>query len=330
MRAAVVNEEHGFDVVEVPDPAPGPDELVLRVGACGICGSDLKMVDHRPPGLVLGHEFAGSVVDVGAGAEGWREGTAVCALPLIGCGRCQPCRTGDVVHCATVDQIGVGGSSGAYAEYVRVSAREAFALPEGVGTDVGALVEPLAVGLLAVDRARLRPDDRVLVIGAGPVGLAVTTWATHFGAREVVVRDPVAARREAARAFGATAAVDPAAPGAASDDDGRYDVVVECVGVPGMIGTAVAAAAVHGRIVVAGVCTKPDPFVPVSALVKELAMHFVVYYRRQDYGYVLDMLRQGRIDPTPLVTDRVDLAEFPAAFAALQQPTTQRKVLVRP
>jgi 2-desacetyl-2-hydroxyethyl bacteriochlorophyllide A dehydrogenase len=326
VRAAVVNESHSFDIVEVPDPAPNAGELLLRVGACGICGSDLKAVDNMPAGLVMGHEFSGEIVAIGAGVDGWREGTAACALPLIGCGRCVPCLTGDVAHCPTVDMIGVGGSSGGYSELVRVSAREAFALPEGIGTDLGALVEPLAVGLHAVERARIQADDRVLVIGAGPVGLAVTLWARHMGARELVVSDPVAARREAAARFGATATADPAT----GDLGGPYDLVFECVGTPGMVATSVAEAAVHGRVIVAGVCTKPDPFIPVIAVMKELAMHFVVYYRRQDFAYVVDMLAQGRLDPRPLVTDRVGLDDFPTAFAALKHPSTQCKVLVEP
>lgn len=326
MRAAVTNEQHGFDIVEVADPSPRAGELLLRVGACGICGSDLKAVANMPVGLVMGHEFAGEIVAVGPGVSGWRAGTAVCALPLMGCGSCVACVTGDVAHCAQVDMLGVGGGAGAYAEYVRVSAREAVALPEGVGTDVGALVEPLAVGLHAVERAALRPNDRVLVVGAGPVGLAVTMWARHLGARETVVSDPVETRRDAARAFGATSTIDPGRDVAA----GEFDVVVECVGTPGMIATAMSGAAVHGRVVIAGVCNKPDQFVPVVALMKELTMHFVVYYRRQDFAHVVEMLRQGRIDPRPLITDRVGLDTFPSAFEALKHPTTQCKVLVHP
>jgi (R,R)-butanediol dehydrogenase / meso-butanediol dehydrogenase / diacetyl reductase len=107
-------------------------------------------------------------------------------------------------------------------------------------------------------------------------------------------------------------------------------VVFECVGTPGMIATSISFAAVHGRVVVAGVCAKPDPFVPIVALMKELAMHFVVYYRRRDFAYVLDMLRQGRIDPGRFITDRVGLDAFPTAFEALKQPTSQCKVLVNP
>src|ERR1035441_7270387 len=117
MRAAVVNAGHGFDIVEVPDPTPGPNELLLRVEACGICGSDLKAVDRMRVGLVMGHEFCGQVVGAGREvADAWPIATAVTALPLIGCGTCVACLSGDVAHCSTVDAIGVGGSGGGYAE----------------------------------------------------------------------------------------------------------------------------------------------------------------------------------------------------------------------
>lgn len=326
MRAAVVNAEKSFDIVEVPDPTPRPGELVLRVHACGICGSDLKAVANMPTGLVMGHEFCGSVVATGAGAEGWAEGTRVAALPLIGCGGCVPCLTGDVAHCATVDMIGVGGSSGGYAEYVRVSAREALVLPEAVPFDQGALVEPLAVGLHAVARAQLQPGDDVLVIGAGPVGLAVALWARQSGASRVVVSDPVAHRRASALRLGATDAVDPDAGG----PEGLFGVVFECVGTPGMIATALSSAAVHGRVIIAGVCTKPDTFVPVLALMKELTVHFVVYYRRQDFAVTVDHLAQGRLPLDGFVTGAVGLDGFADAFTALKHPTEQCKVLVHP
>jgi (R,R)-butanediol dehydrogenase / meso-butanediol dehydrogenase / diacetyl reductase len=327
MRAAVVNSTHGFDLTEVPDPTPGPEELVLRVDACGICGSDLKAVDHMPVGLVMGHEFCGEVVAAGRqAADDWALGTAVAALPLIGCGTCLACLAGDVPHCPTVDAIGVGGSSGAYAEFVRVSGREAHRLPESLERGAGALVEPLAVGLNAVERVGLRAGDSVLVVGAGPVGLAVITWARLLGAGPITVSEPEPERRLAAALFGAVGGIDPTS----EPIGGPYDVVFECVGRPGLIDVCVSAAAVHGRVLIAGVCTKPDPFVPVAALVKELTMSFSVYYQRRHFAHTIAMLAAGRIDPALFITDRVGLDDFPAVFAALQLPSAQRKVLVQP
>ncbi len=335
MKAAVLTESRTFEIVDVPDPVAGPGQLVLRVEACGICGSDLKAAANMPSGLIMGHEFCGEVVEVGGGSSAWQIGQRVTALPLIGCGTCLPCSQGDVSHCEQgSDNIGVGGSSGAYAEYIKVGALETFALPLDFGAGTGALIEPLAVGLHAVDRARPNRGDVVAVIGGGPVGQAVALWARFFGAREVVVSDPVAARRAQCQRMGATQAVDPAETPLAAFLDSqlgrRADLVFECVGVPGMVQASIDACVTHGRVVIVGVCTKPDPFVPVTAIVKELAMYFVVYYRSGDFAFTIDMMRQGRIDPLSLITDRVDLAGFPTAFEALKNPSTQSKVLVLP
>src|SRR4051794_18639714 len=148
MRAVVLDEANDLVVGEFPDPTPGPEELVLRVTACGICGSDLKLRPHAPAGMIMGHEFCGEIVAVGAdAADTWNVGRHVASLPLIGCGTCAACLAGETAHCVVTDMIGVGGSPGAYADYVRVSGRETFATPEGFEPAMAALTEPLAVGL---------------------------------------------------------------------------------------------------------------------------------------------------------------------------------------
>lgn len=327
MRAATLTDDHGFEVSEMPDPTPGPDELVLRVDACGICGSDLKARHNMPRGLVMGHEFAGEIVAVGSSAaDRWRIGQSVASLPIIGCGACPACLAGEPSHCTTADLVGVGGSSGGYAEFVRVSARETFALPEGFDPRMGALTEPLAVGLHAVARARIQPGDRVMIIGGGPVGLAVLVWARRSGAGEIVVSDPSAERREAAGTFGASLVVDPSA----ADIGTGFDIVFECVGIPGMVDVSIGAAGIHGRVVIVGVCTKPDPFIPVRAVVKEVSMDFVMYYTRQEFGAVVESFGSGTLDPRPFVTGRVGLDGVDAAFRDLDGSRTQCKVLVVP
>jgi len=231
MRAAVLNDSHHLEVTQIADPSPGPGELVLEVTACGICGSDLKLRPSMPAGIVMGHEFCGEIVATGADVDAtWRVGRHVTALPLIGCGRCLACLAGEPAHCTSGDMVGVGGSPGGFAEYVRVHQRETIGLPEQLDPALGALVEPLAVGLHAVERAHIRSGDKVLVVGAGPVGLSVLAWAARSGASEVVVSDSSAVRREAATQFGATHTVDPDS----EPLEPRYDVVIECVGLPGM------------------------------------------------------------------------------------------------
>lgn len=326
MRAAVLNNEHAFEVSEVPDPTPGPDQLVLRVRACGICGSDLKAYSAMPAGAVLGHEFCGEIVAVGTGVSpDWSAGQFVAAMPLSACGRCRWCLTGELSHCDNVDLLGLGGTSGAFAEYVRVAATSTVALAEGVD-ELGALVEPLAVGLHAVTTADLRPGDRVLVIGGGSVGAAVALWARRLGAREVVISDPLPSRRASADRFGATGVHDPTDGPVASG----FDVVFECVGLPGMVQAAMDAATKRGRVVIAGVCMVPDQIIPVTALLKEVQVRFAVYYRADEFATAAQLLGSGGIDASLFVSGDVGLDGVNEAFDAMQSSSRERKILVRP
>ncbi len=264
-------------VADVPEPAPGPGELVLRVTACGICGSDLHLSEVRggggmhalPAGAVMGHEFAGVVVAAGREVRDvWPIGARVTALPYVGCGTCPACLAG-VGRCARAVELGLGRLPGAYAEYVRVGARETLALPDAVSDVAGAMVEPLSVGLHAAHVARIERGESVLVIGAGPIGLAVAAWCRFFGARAVVVSDLVPARLERAARLGATACVDARdgdVIGAVKRSTGaRPRVVFDCVGVPGSQQLAMDYAPTDGRIVVVGVCMAPDTILPVKA-----------------------------------------------------------------
>ena len=215
-----------------------------------------------PAGTVLGHEFAGDIIAIGTDIGGrWREGQLVASMPLQACGRCRWCLADEPVHCANVDLLGVGGSAGAFAEYVRVAADKTVAVAEGAG-DLGALVEPLAVDSTPLSLPVSVRGDRVFVIGGGNVGAAASVWARRLGAGEIVVSDPASTRRDTAAQFGATSVHDPNNDPAPSG----FDVVLECVGAPGMVHTAIDAAAARGRVVIAGVCTAPDQFVPLAAL----------------------------------------------------------------
>jgi (R,R)-butanediol dehydrogenase/meso-butanediol dehydrogenase/diacetyl reductase len=322
VRAAVVDEQHHLQVVDVPDPTPGPQELVLAVSACGICGSDLNMVDAMPAGMGMGHEFCGVVAAVGTEVGGdWREGQLVAGLPLRSCGRCRWCLDGEPAHCATAD-----GSFSAFAEYVRVDAAHAFALDEHVG-ERGALVEPLAVGLHTVVAAELDPSDRVLVLGAGPIGLAAILWARRFGAGDIVVSDPSSSRRDAAPAFGASATIDPT-----NEELGTgFDVVLECVGGPGLIASAVGAIRPRGRIIVPGVCQQPDPLPPWTALMNEATLRWVVYYTRGEFELAARSLERAELDVDAFITGKTSLDGIDDTFRELKGgQSAHRKVLVQP
>ncbi len=325
MRASALTGAGGFEVVQLDDPTPGPGELVLRVQACGICGSDLKAYRRFAAGSVLGHEFCGEVVAVGRGLEGWHTGQFAASLPLLSCGRCRWCLDGEPGHCEKIDPLGLGGSPGAFAEYVRVAAITSVPLQTELGA-YGALVEPLAVGLHAVAAADLRPEQRVLIIGAGNVGAAVITWARRLGAGEIVVSDPSLSRRESAYAFGATSIHDPTTAVA----EGSFDVVFECVGMPGLVQSAIDAATVRGRVVVAGVCLGPDRINHVPAVMKEVQVSYAVYYRTEEFASAARLLNSGGLDPTTFVSRTVGLDGVGQAFDDLQAGSNDRKILIDP
>lgn len=345
MRAAVFRQAgQPLEILQVPDPEPSAREIVLRIKACGVCGSDLHMSEvcdraggmaPLPDGAIMGHEFAGEIVEVGNEASSlWQPGERVCALPYIGCGKCVQCLSGNGHRCPDVVYGGLGRLDGAYAEYARVGMHEALRLPTNVDYRSGALVEPLSVGLHAVNRSRLKSGDAVLIVGAGPVGLAVALWCRFFGARRVVVTDLKASRVEKAASVGATDGID------ASKEDviGRFkqisgnrpDVVFDCVGVPGSQQLAMDYAPMDGRVIVVGVCMQPDTTIPVKAITKELTVVYVFMYRKQDFQMTLDMLGRERIDPSAMVTDVVGFDHFSEAFEALKRPTLQCKVVLDP
>lgn len=327
MRAAVLTAEHGFEVQDVADPTPGAGELVVRVAACGICSTDLKWHTKLPAGSILGHELCGEVVAVGTGVEGrWQEGQPVASMPLLACGRCRWCEAGEPGHCDSVRLIGLGGPTGGFAELVRVSADLTTRLDGDLGP-FGALVEPLAVGLHAAAAGHVGDASRVLVIGAGTIGAASAMWARRLGAREVVVSDPVPSRRASADRFGATGVHDPAD----GPLPGGFDVVVECVGIPGMLERAVAAAGVHGRVVIAGACEQPDTLVPAAAARNEVDVAFAVFYRREEFATAARVLADGGIDPEAFVTSQVPLDVMDETFAQLLTgDPSDRKILVVP
>lgn len=332
MKAVVfqgVNKALTVEEIPAPEPA-GPHDVVVRVGRCGICGTDLHISEDPifgvPEGTVLGHEYSGEVVGIGKEVKSVKVGDLVSVNPLTSCGECAACQVGDLAMCASMV---VGG--GGYGQYSLVREHQCVRMPEGVSIEDGALVEPLAVGLRAVYQAQMPAGARVLVVGAGPIGLAVIFWARRHGAGKIAVTASSNRREEMAMAMGASMFVP---PGENPVEDvnkalgGPPEIVFECVGKTGLIQRCIEHVAPRGTIVVAGLCTHPDTFNPFLFIVKECRLQPTILYTTRDFQTTLDVLESGDTSPHSMITDTISIAETPDAFEALKQRTTQCKVLI--
>ena len=322
-------------IEDLPDPTPGPGELVLEVGRCGICGTDLHMTDGQaqtfPEDSVIGHEFAGTVVAVGTGVERFRVGDAVSALPVVGCGSCGSCKSGEPMWC----EKGLIGITGGFAQYAIAKASAAIKLPASMSLEDGALVEPLAGSLHGVTLAQIAPGARVLVQGAGPIGVGATYWAKRVGAGRVVVtarsnRGEVIAMQLGADRF----VVSDAGAGLQEELNaalgGQPDVIFECTGATGMIAQAVNLVRARGTIVILGNCMLADTFYPAQAMFKQVRIQGSMIYSVAEFETVARSFDAGHLEPRKMVTDTVGYAELPAAFEALRTTRHQCKVMVNP
>ena len=333
MRAAVMQALHQpLKLETLPDPTPGEGDVVVRVGRCGICGSDLHMTEDASFGMsagsVLGHEFAGEVVALGKGVDGLSMGDLVAVSPLKSCGHCASCRWGEVQWC---EEFGLQG--GGYAEFALTRPNQCVKLPKSASLADGAIIEPLAVALHGVNLSGMKAGAKVLVLGAGPIGLAVAFWAKQRGAAKVVVQDLAEWQRDRALAMGADAfVVDPADPVGATARalGGPADIVFECVGVPGLIAQAVQQVCNRGTILLLGLCTRPDTLNTFAMLSKEVKLVTSAFFTVPEYEAALDALEKGAAEPRLLVTDTIALSEVPTVFEGLKRRTHQCKVLINP
>jgi (R,R)-butanediol dehydrogenase/meso-butanediol dehydrogenase/diacetyl reductase len=334
MRAVVLSANRPvLEMASVDDPAPGDREVLLRVTGCGICGSDLHVASQiADAGTILGHEIAGTIEAHGAGvdASAWPVGKSVVARPFMGCGQCPHCRRGRSDHCGSFELLGLNRPGG-FAELTVVSADELFALPAAVSGAQQALVEPLAVAHRAVMRAGLHSSDEVVVLGGGPIGLAIVAWAQHLGAEHVTLSDPAASRRDLATRLGASRTLDPFHPDTDAALAGTSpSVVFECTGRPGMIQQAMTIAAVEARVVVVGVCLADDVTFPFTGLSKELDVRYAIYYGPDDFVTTIAALDEHSISAEAMITEITDLDSLPERFARLGRDAEGGKVILVP
>lgn len=340
MKAILFAGHGAVTVGSVPDPElVDPTDAVVRVRRGAVCGTDLHLVahpEHLPRGSVLGHEFVGEIVEVGAGVQAHRPGDRVVGADFTACGRCWWCRRGDHWQCDRRQFFGSGSTygpplAGAQAELVRVPFADTvlWSVPPDVPLDAAVFLgDTLATGYAAVQRCALRPGDTVAVLGGGPVGQLAALAAQASGAGVVVLVEPVAARR--ALAAGAVA-VPPDGARAALDrvTDGRgADAVIDAVGGAGGLDAAFALVRRRGSIVSVGVPSAPGWSLPVArAFTEELSLDFAVGDLMRDGDPLLALLRSGVLDPRVLVSETVGLDGVPDAYRAMAERRTLKALI---
>jgi len=333
MKAAVFKKLGSPLVVEtIADPTPGENEVVVEVCRCGICGSDLHLTEDPifgvPAGAVLGHEYSGRVAALGKGVDKVKVGDHVAVFPVHGCGKCATCLSGVPAWCSPM-RIDGGG----YGQYSLAEQHQLTLLPKTVALEDGALVEPLAVSLHGVALAQAPAGARVLIIGAGPIGLAAAYWSRRMGASRIAVTAGSTRRAELALRMGATHFIDPAnaSPEAVNEAlGGPPDVVYEAVGKPGLVQKCLEYCKVRGTVVVLGLCTAPDTYMPFQFVSKEQRILASAFYEVREFELSADVLETDAVTPRAMVTDIVTLDDMPPMFESLRQRTTQCKVLVNP
>lgn len=334
MKAVIFKSpDHPILIEERPDPEPAVGEMVLKVGRCGICGSDATLTGchgYYEPNSILGHEYSGEVAAIGAGVEGFSIGDVVTAMPMAGCGQCDGCRSGNPVLCTVAFQPYGGG----FAPYARVAARSAIRLPAHLSMTDGALVEPLAVALNGLLYGGIEAGARILVIGAGAVGLSVTHWARRLGAAKIAVLVRSTRRAELAAHMGADALVldgDHAMEEIHAALGGAPDMVVECIGTTGALGKAMELVRGGGTIVSLGFCVNPDPILPAIASIKQLRFAFTMGYTLANFQRAADSLSAGHVEPRMLVTETIGLEGVAAAIDQIRAGSSPHaKIMVDP
>ncbi len=329
---ALVSLGDAVEVQDVADPGPKAGEVLVKVAACGICGSDVHSVEHGAArvGQILGHELAGTIAAVGDGVGGWQVGQRVAVNPLGACGSCDWCQREVSIRCRNVPNIGLNAPGG-YAELVAVPAPQLVALPDAMTFAQGAHVEPLAVALRSVREADLTSGERVIVFGAGPIGLNTVLAARACGAGQVVVVEPEERRRAAALRIGADAAVTPPELTAAPNlTEHRFDAGFECAGAPAALRACIESVREAGRIVQVAL-GRIDSALPTRLfVVKNQRLLSSTAFGPREYAQAFELIASGAVDIEPLITDRISLDEAPAAFVRLRRPEGAVGVIVQP
>jgi L-iditol 2-dehydrogenase len=331
VKALVLTEYNHFEYYDVPEPPVGPDEVLIQVRACGICGSDLHGMDgssgRRIPPIIMGHEAAGAIAQLGRQVTGWQVGDRVTFDSMISCGRCRFCRRGAANLCDHRQVLGVSCQEfrreGAFAEYVAVPESILYRLPDGLTFERAAMAEPLSVVLHAVARATVQLGDTAVVVGAGMIGLLAVQALRAAGCGRLIAVDIDRRRLDMACRLGANTALSPAETDVVAEigrlTGGRgADLAIEAVGFPATFATAIGVLRKGGRAALVG-NLRPQVELPLQAVVTRELTLFGSCASAGEYPACLEMIAQGAIDVDALTSAVAPLAEGAQWFRRLHQ-----------
>lgn len=335
-QAAVLYAPHDIRIEERPIPRPGPGEVQIEITAVGVCGSDVHYYEHgrigsyvvRQP-LILGHESAGVSVDVGEGVSKSRIGQRVAIEPGVPDGVCRQCRTGHYNLCPNVRFFGTPPIDGAFTNYVTILSDFAYALPDQMSDEEGALIEPLSVGLWACRKAKLRGGDHVLITGAGPVGILTMKVALALGVTEITMTDISPQRLEVARKLGATRTVNVAQQSLA-DAGVEADVLIECSGNQRALKDGIHALQPAATVVAVGMGPGEEASIPLSFIQNREIILTGTFRYANTYADAIALVASGHIDLKPIITGHYTLAEAEQALQATKNDPANIKSVVVP
>jgi len=333
VKAALFTQSGTVNVVDRPEKHPGPGEIVIAVESCGVCGTDLHIVEgtsRSTPPVVLGHEFAGVIESIGPGVTDLHPGQRIAADPNISCGTCSYCRRGLVHLCARLRALGVD-IDGGMAERCVLPAAQAHVLPRGFPVDAAPFVEPVSCAVHGIDRAGIKTGDTVVITGGGTIGLIMLQLSRHAGASQTIVVEPLGWKREIAQRLGATIAVDGTKAKEAVRDltvDGA-DVVIECAGSTTAVDMALELARRGGTVEVFGVCRSGQSVSvePHSLFFRELTV-VGSYVNPHTFARAIEILAAGIIRVDAFRVSRFSIDNVHNAFSVLRDGGTHKSMIV--
>lgn len=336
MKAAVLHGPHDIRIEDVPEPEVTPDGIIIKVKNCGVCGSDLHPYKTSSDKVILGHEASGDVVAVGENVTHLKEGDRVAGIGIKPCGWCHWCQQGDLGRCIYTQWQGSPPNEGSFAEYALIPHVRfgdwvtAVKLPDSMSYEQGATIEPLSIAKFSIDRIGVKPDDTVVIIGAGTIGLLCLEVCRAIGVKSIVVSGRRSNRLQLARDGGASVVVDAATEDALTAIQGftsgaGADVVLECAGVQDTFDQSIAALGKSGRVAMIGMFEQPVNWTPNYAIYKNITF---VGCLGEDLPGALDLLSTGKASTEQLVTHRFGLDDTKEALETAITADDAVKVMV--